>query len=539
MLSNTETENSPSADSSKPRMNAPWSERWKEPLSSGLVFAFLLVTYSWWTWTPALNDLLGDSAYYVLMARYFSPLVPPTPELAFFAAQNAFPPLYPLLLAFTGGATNLLIAHQVTALTLVLALYVFYRWLQLEGVGRKIALVATVLAAIVPGLYNEALYLRSEPLFLLLSLCAFALFAREKGMMAPVTRIALTALCVAGALLTRSVGIGMLLAFAGLLMVRRVPQLWLGLAIAVLPSVLLRLMGMAGEQSYFSALAVRMQVTGADNFFSNTLPMAGILADGWESNLIGAGTNSAPAMAIGVACLAATLYRAAHLKFDALYILFTLLILLMWPFGSERVRFMMVLAPVMLGQLVIVAHGLRIPAVQLLGGRVVLPVVIVICLSTFASNLLLTALRSFEPRPSDSGLARTDPVWFNDTPLPQREALAKMQGRYLSAVSSLATNLPAGECVISVRPALVGLYANRLATIMPAVQGDGSILGSMPEPSCNYILMSPSIPTYPEPLFPYGAWHDRIDITHVFRLDDNDPQSIIIAMLGRLKSGLQ
>jgi hypothetical protein len=51
--------------------------------------------------------------------------------------------------------------------------------------------------------------------------------------------------------------------------------------------------------------------------------------------------------------------------------------------------------------------------------------------------------------------------------------------------------------------------------------------------------MSPSIPTYPEPLFPYGAWHDRIDITHVFRLDDNDPQSIIIAMLGRLKSGLQ
>ena len=63
--------------------------------------------------------------------------------------------------------------------------------------------------------------------------------------------------------------------------------------------------------------------------------------------------------------------------------------------------------------------------------------------------------------------------------------------------------------MITVRPALVGLYAHRLAAIMPA---------------------------YMEPLYPYRIWQDRIELTKMYYLGPNNPDSTIIAMLGRFKN---
>lgn len=517
------------------RLDSTITADWKQRLFSSLLFVFLLIAYSYWTWTPELNDLLGDSSFYILIAQYYSPFVPANPVVAFFATQNSFPPLYPLLLTLTGGATHLLVAHQLTAATLVLAFYALYRWLQLEGVGWRSALVATALIAIIPGVYTEALYLRSEPLFLLLSLCAFAVFARAQGV-APVVRIVLTALCVAAAVLTRSMGIAMLLAFIGVLLLRREPYWWLGVAVAVLPAALWRLFGASGELSYLDGLASRLQVTGADNAFSDMPVMAGILAEGWHTNLNGAGANSVPVWIIGIACIAATGYRALLCKLDAFYVILTLLLLMLWPYGSERVRFMMVLVPVMLAQLLIVASGLRIRGVELLQGRVVFPVVALISITTLAPNLLLAVRRSFEPVPANSSIRRTQPIWFSDTPLAQRVAVAEVQQRYMDAITSMAVALPAGECVITVRPSLVGLYANRLAGAMPAIKEDGSTVGGEYDSRCHYILMSPSIPTYMEPLYPFRIWHDRIELTQMYYLDPDNPDSAIIAMLGKFKS---
>ena len=510
----------------------------RERIIVSATLLFFLIAYSYWTWTSELNDLLGDSSYYILIARYFSPFSPENPVVSFFATQNSYPPLYPFVLATFGGATNLFIAHQLTALTFTLVFYLFYRWLKAEGLSWISALSATLLLAMIPGIYMEALYLRSEPIFLFFSLLGFAVYAQGENL-TPLQKVAFTALCVACAMLTRTVGIAMLLAFSTTVIIRRVPFRWLGIIIAFMPPIIWRLSAGSGQQSYVDGLRARLEANHVDNILAVVPGMTRMLIDGWQTNIVGYGFNGAFAIAIGVACLLATIYRATKFQFDALYVLFTLLILVLWPYPAERVRFMMVLVPVMLGQLFIVSYHYYLHTVRLMEGRVIFSILLAMCFVAVAPSLVLSVQHSFELVPDDSGILRTNPTWFEMTPQVQRVASVQAQHRYLEVVSTLASSLPEGECVISVRPALVGLYANRIATIMPPLSANGEAMGLPIFPKCNFVLMSPAIPSYPEPLYPYRIWQDRIDITKEFYLNENDPNSEIIALLGRFKSQSQ
>jgi hypothetical protein len=86
-----------------------------------LAFLVLAVAYLIWGWSSVLGDFGGDNAVYLLTAQYLSPYAPASDLAAQFARGSAFPPLFPLLLALTGGGESLLTAHIVTVSCLLVA----------------------------------------------------------------------------------------------------------------------------------------------------------------------------------------------------------------------------------------------------------------------------------------------------------------------------------------------------------------------------------------------------------------------------------
>ncbi|MBK6659207.1 MAG: hypothetical protein IPG43_14110 [Proteobacteria bacterium] len=88
----------------------------------GALSALLMLFTLWWAGSGTLlADFGGDNAVYFLTANHYSPYGVAHAAAAQFAAQSVYPPLYPWLLAMTGGGTSLAAAHLVTSLVIMLA----------------------------------------------------------------------------------------------------------------------------------------------------------------------------------------------------------------------------------------------------------------------------------------------------------------------------------------------------------------------------------------------------------------------------------
>src|SRR5258706_1180522 len=67
-------------------------------------------------WQPGLDSLFDDSVSYLVMAQALTPFHAADPAIVAAAAREKYPPLFPLILALTGGAYDWRIAHLVVAL---------------------------------------------------------------------------------------------------------------------------------------------------------------------------------------------------------------------------------------------------------------------------------------------------------------------------------------------------------------------------------------------------------------------------------------
>jgi len=79
-----------------------------------LALTFIATAYYLWTWSDVLAHFGGDNAYYLLTANYLSPYSSANPVASYYSGISQYPPLYPLLLALSGGGESLLMAHIVT-----------------------------------------------------------------------------------------------------------------------------------------------------------------------------------------------------------------------------------------------------------------------------------------------------------------------------------------------------------------------------------------------------------------------------------------
>ena len=465
-------------------------------------FALLSVVYLFWTWSHVLGDYGGDNAVYLFMAQYYSPWGGYSELAAMYASLSQFPPLYPFLLGLFHAGGNILVAHIVTTGFLLLALVAFYFWLRAFGLSALLASVTTLLFALLPGTYFQALSIHSENLYLLLSLVCLAATARAESDGRD-HWLWVAAIAVAGVTLTRSAGISLLAAFTVYLILNRGIGGWRLMLAAAAPMALWSLVGGQLQHGYLSVLK--------DNYGSGLL---GALAEqlyvgahmiwyGWYSNFTTSPVGVPVMAVIGVVCLAGMAHRLYLRKLDGFYVLFYLLMIIAWPFPAESQRLMFVVVPILMVQgMALVKDQIR-PRVRGhaldLSLLMYVPALVLIAMPALA----LAVARFVQPLPEPFAEYKYTVYWYSADPYAAYVTIMS-DSRFAESLRGIPGVVPEGGCIYSTKPAIVSLYSNRLSIPPPReAVSDQEFHELLRGTNCQYFhLAAYASPTFGTPYYP-------------------------------------
>jgi hypothetical protein len=304
-----------------------------------LMFAFV--------WQHGLATLNDDSFSYLTLARHLGggrTFVEP------WAWQHShFPPLFPLVLAATGGSHDFLVGHLVVAAFSALAVVAMYRFAERFFASRLAGFLLACAFLLTPTAWLSIKGILSEPMYLLLSLAALHVHAARIDRPRPAARDALVfGALVALAYLTRSAGLTLIVAYgvhvAIRLLVRRERPAWP----LFLPAVpVAALSGAWALVRPGDGAAYRDQ---AFNMFGQWLDKSGqlvhtgweLLFGGWISSFhaetLTGGLPTAVFATLGALGLAGAVRRAVHNRLDGWYVLVTLALLMFWIFPQDTMR---------------------------------------------------------------------------------------------------------------------------------------------------------------------------------------------------------
>jgi hypothetical protein len=311
-----------------------------------VVYAVLAALF---VWQDGLATFASDAGNYLLMARYLSPWQEAPVSVVELWDQQYFPPLFPLLLGFSGLSWHLAAAHLFTLFLLLAAVPLLHRYWQLLVPGHYAPLLLTGLFLISPGTWLNIMGILSENLFLLLSL-AIILRARKTGGRTLAGSL-LDGTLLAALVLTRSIGIAMVGAwvFSTYPRWRRGEIPAAGYVLPVLLAAAFILLDQWWQPQPASAFYLQQLAPGSIGTqltaFNETWHTAWQFY--WTGDMI---LPSMVVTALGCLALAGLGLRLWQGQLDAWYLLFTLLILLVWPYPGQGLRFLYVIQPLLLGQ---------------------------------------------------------------------------------------------------------------------------------------------------------------------------------------------
>ncbi len=432
--------------------------------------------YFWLNWSSELPILGGDHAYLLLMTDWLSSFTnsnsgfSPPPVI-----WNYSPPLYPLLLGLAGGSSSHVpITHAITITFLMLALISYVLWARHETNNSTLPLALAAVFALLPVTFFQSFGILTENLYLSLSLLAIGLAAKKD---ISLTRLYIAAFAVALAALTRMVGVTLILAFAIHVFIHRRDR-WIRLSlISVAPLLLWSILkrSSADQTGYLWILSNILETKSFANFLSSQLlTQAQGLWAGWiisfdhdpslNTMIVGS--------VIGALCLAGTFHRAYLKKFDAIYLLLYFALLLMWPFtqAADTSRFLFVAFPVLL------LHGLKLT--QLVTSRFS-PLAAAMCVGVYFIAIILIVVpaegliyqRLKMGGESENKQYSKSIYWYSGKNTEQDIAHNRIKiSSYKLFVSSwrkLDEIVPKDECVYSVDPTWLMLYAQRRSYYPP------------------------------------------------------------------------
>lgn len=498
-----------------------------------LFWVLLCALYSYWAWTPQLNDFGGDSAVYLLTAQHWSFFSNTNPAAAQFASTTIYPPVYPLLLALFSAGQSWLIAHQITAFCGVASLFMLWCCLRVEGLRTVDSLVAVLVLALIPGFYMQAQYIHSEFLFLLfVSICLYAGFRLEHE--GKTVFVVVASLAAAGAFLTRTVGLSLVAALVVYVLLHRPRKEWaIVLVLAVAPVLAWMQFGQPPGGGYLAAWSERLGIVGSPSAALILKSQFAALVDGYQQNMVGSdSTNTTVVFLVALACFVAWLGRLWKGKLDALFLGAYFALLLVWPFPAERVRLFLPAVPIVVMQLLLALRVWKSPRGSTIAMRLVMVVLAIVILP----SLVLTAKRHLEPLPGELEVFRHSPEWNG---IGSREARLKavvQSWRLQAGFEELQTQVRPQDCVYSIKPSLVGLFAQRNSYRSPL---PNSSLGKTLDPKfvqCHFVHMLPfSSPTFSEPFYPLTRWADGLEVVHITRLVTSDESSPAVGVLGKIR----
>jgi hypothetical protein len=316
-------------------------------------------------WQPGLDSLYDDSVSYLLLAQWMSPWHAADPVVAAAAPLEKYPPVFPLLLALTGGAYDWRIAHLVVAIAFAATAALLARHASHITRSRLVGLMCALAFALMPGAWLIAKGILSEYPYMALVLCVLLWDDRHEDGLPSRRDAGVLAALLAAAMLTRTVGVALLagvIAAEGMRFFRqrdreRVRRMGAAVGAAVaLTAVWYVLRPSGGEDQYAHSLAVMREGAAIDTLAwlaGSIAANAQAIAYAWLHALLifwGEPTNARflIAAALGLAGLAATVYRAGEGHLDGLYVCAYIALLVFWPYPGQMYRLAFPVVPLVL-----------------------------------------------------------------------------------------------------------------------------------------------------------------------------------------------
>lgn len=447
-----------------------------------LLLTFLVLTLLVLRFGPVSEfiALNSDGAVYLLMADHFSAHLPGSALTDYVQRVSQFPPLFPLLIAWSGGASDrLAVAHLLQSLSLLAAFAVHTR-LAIRLTGHRASgflLLACLTALPMSWLLHAGLW--SEFTYLALAGGALLLAPRRD---APVALAWLCALLCALACATRSAGVTLGAAFAVALLRHAPRRAWPALLLLALPSLLQSALHGGGRSAYLSLFTAR---TGGVTALAHTV--AGNLQalwHGWQLQFALQPTRVTALLAGLLLALAAIglAPRLRALTMDALYLTFTLLLLLVWPFPDVMDRLQYPLVPLVLIHATLGAQALvrgRWTAPQAAAANA-LPLMLALLCAAPAS---LALAQRFQAAPPAFLTWRASREWLQAPDLASARTDVNFKRTLIALMRQSTALMGPDDCLYTVQPGPAMFFVRRVS--FPAPLG----AARPASPVCHYQLL--------------------------------------------------
>lgn len=497
-------------------------------------FIVIAVFFYYLTWLPDSPLLDGDDAIYMLMADHFSPFSDRGREITSLVMRHStFPPLYPLLLGILGGTSaQLEIAHAITTTFLLLALALYFLWMRRELGRTDLAGLLSVVFVFLPVTILQSLNLLSENLYLLLSL-----FVMVAAMHAKDDRWHfLAALAVGLLLLTRTIGIALAAAYAIVLFSKQRQRCIPFIAIALTPLFAWTIWKWA--QGYYGSYFNTLLATWTTHPFFDVLwlQITTAIKMFWTAWVIS--IDESPSLVVGVVagavlgvCLAGLLYRLRRLKVDALYVVFYLGIVAIWPYGYEARRFLYVVIPIMLFHGIYLIHRMaQIQKSAVVRTFVPYAFVFALALAVFPSLGLISSRFLLAQTPEYRHYANSS-SWYSYEDLHRAIDHASERNQLVQAWRQISERVAPDECVYHIKPVALALYADRLSYETPYVPSGDRARFLERAPLCRYFYLG-AFTYYPynESFYPEKYLRGLVTVVTIDRLEGK-PGNPVLGML--------
>ncbi len=498
-----------------------------------LVFIALAGCYYHWTWSPILAAFGGDNAIYFFTANLLSPWKESLVVSSYYAQHSQYPPLYPLVLGLLGGGNSILLAHVVTTTFLLASFIVFYCWLLREKVYPALALLLVLLFSLAPGTYIQALSIHSENLYLLFSLLALFVASKARESDRALTCVAILVAC---SMLTRSAGIALLVAFLAWLFLNKIRKRYLLAAIALLPVMAWNLFKDQRSESYLDLVKNHFGDNSMLEVVQQFAHQALFMVDIWKANFTVGEAGSVFLVLFAILSVAGVCLRAFNRHLDGLYGLMYLGLIVFWPYPAESARLLFPLVPVLLLGMFGLAGFLDArPAMQSRSQQVGLLLVAVFIVITLPNTLL--SISRFNS-PLEEGLEKFRRTYaWQASNIGMASSGIKSYRAMAQALERVGNVVPEDQCVYSIKPAITGLYSNRISKIPPKpALDDNEFDNAISSADCQYfVFYSFSSPTFPIAYYPWVRIENRIKIIESYYTEQGEGVEPV-AVLARLSS---
>lgn len=464
-----------------------------------------------------------DSFIYLLQADYFNNWnVEHLPVLDQAIAYRNFPPLYPYFLSLLGaGSNNIVLASIATSFLLLPICLLYIDWQIVEDVKNINAMINAFIFLILPTTILFSTELWGENLYLLFVFLTFWSFSKYKNNIGK--WIYISALCCGLALITRTVGISLVIAL--LVSVYRLDKRKILLTTIIVLSPWLIWSILSGDIDYNNRYVKNgffekyQNIIGIyDNKFYGLFEIVKIQLQTlwWGLQLqFNSGLNTATLILATIIVFTAAysiFQRLVRFSMDALYIVFYIGIIFVWNFPDHNARFIYVIIPFLLfySQLTIVSVYEKLNYNSVISIKYILPSIIVLCI--LPSLILMTARFSTIPGENFKSYSN-DRIWLTGDDRKKMYKQLVFKKELIESINDIKKIVPEEECIYTMQQEIVMLYAQRRAIVPPLQHVEQEdFIRELNE--CRYMFIVASSHNKHEPLYPV----DRVkDVTWILQ----------------------